>query len=532
MQEPALMLLLTVVTEVPQLLANPTDCRENEYLDEHGQCQPCKECGPGLELSKECGYGEGSQAQCVPCHPRRFKAQWGHHGCKPCLWCALINRTQKSNCTATTDAACGECLPGFYSKTQIRGLQDLECVPCTKQTPSSELQCRSKMRLVKVESPPAPATDLPLGVLTSSALVILALVLLTVSVLYCQRFWKDHGQRVFVRSQNFPGQRVTFQPSALPSGFSCRETVLNLPCLHIQSLSPCHRPAQDYNEAVQYTPNAEVSGLPLPCHRPDVEFSNLITLGSTAPLAGNLTEAQPLIRDSGCSDCSAGGSSLAESRQDPAGDPGSPAPLSSCATERQHRWPHTPVECTELDLQTFSTQTEFVDTGRNGFAQRQLRGEEVVASAGPACSVFSTGQEKLPPASAQEPFLSFRNPAVESGEQLGEDVQSLVAKIGDVVQDLSIASLPDSLVLSLALQLDPSLPGLKNFIHLGMELGVPSHQLSQMSSFTDLVAYLSDSGRPLPTAILARALQTCQRFDALLLLYDHFTGSPIENVQS
>nr|XP_020640069.1 tumor necrosis factor receptor superfamily member 27 isoform X2 [Pogona vitticeps] len=483
MQEPALMLLLTVVTEVPQLLANPTDCRENEYLDEHGQCQPCKECGPGLELSKECGYGEGSQAQCVPCHPRRFKAQWGHHGCKPCLWCALINRTQKSNCTATTDAACGECLPGFYSKTQIRGLQDLECVPCTKQTPSSELQCRSKMRLVKVESPPAPATDLPLGVLTSSALVILALVLLTVSVLYCQRFWKDHGQR-------------------------------------------------DYNEAVQYTPNAEVSGLPLPCHRPDVEFSNLITLGSTAPLAGNLTEAQPLIRDSGCSDCSAGGSSLAESRQDPAGDPGSPAPLSSCATERQHRWPHTPVECTELDLQTFSTQTEFVDTGRNGFAQRQLRGEEVVASAGPACSVFSTGQEKLPPASAQEPFLSFRNPAVESGEQLGEDVQSLVAKIGDVVQDLSIASLPDSLVLSLALQLDPSLPGLKNFIHLGMELGVPSHQLSQMSSFTDLVAYLSDSGRPLPTAILARALQTCQRFDALLLLYDHFTGSPIENVQS
>lgn len=29
----------------------------------------------------------------------------------------------------------------FYRKTRIGGLQDQECIPCTKQTPSSEVQC-------------------------------------------------------------------------------------------------------------------------------------------------------------------------------------------------------------------------------------------------------------------------------------------------------------------------------------------------------------------------------------------------------
>ncbi|KAH0630880.1 hypothetical protein JD844_004197 [Phrynosoma platyrhinos] len=63
-------------------------------------------------LSQECGYGEGSKAQCLPCQPRRFKDGWGHHGCKPCASCSLINRFEKSNCTATSNAVCGECFPG------------------------------------------------------------------------------------------------------------------------------------------------------------------------------------------------------------------------------------------------------------------------------------------------------------------------------------------------------------------------------------------------------------------------------------
>ncbi|XP_062998164.1 tumor necrosis factor receptor superfamily member 27 [Elgaria multicarinata webbii] len=489
------------------------ECRESEYLDDRGKCNPCKECGPGLELSKECGYGEGGNVQCTPCHPRRFKDTWGHHGCKPCLSCRLINRLQKSYCSATSDAACGECLPGFYSKTQIGGFQDLECVPCTKQTPSSELQCRSRVSLVKVESPTAPGQDLALMVLTGSALVIVVLVLLTVSFLYCQRFWKSQCQQVFLRSQNFSGQRVAFQASAVPASFPCREP-LSSKCLSTKSFSPLEGPV----EAVQFVSETEVPGCRLPGPQPNLGLSKMATISPKAPLARSRLETQPLIRNSGCSDCSVGGSPFPELWQDSDGDPDGPAPLPSCATELQQRWPHAPVECTELDLQKFSTQVEYMAT--NGKEGAGNRAEQAAFRGSPQLT-----QARLTLESGQAAFSSFRIPTVESGEPLGNGVQSLVSEIGDITQDLPIAGLPDSLVLSLAIQLDPPLPGLKNFSHLGIELGVLSHQLSQMSGFKELVAYLAASGNPLPVPILARALQKLQRTDALLLLYDHFAGT-------
>ncbi|KFP30810.1 Tumor necrosis factor receptor superfamily member 27, partial [Colius striatus] len=170
-------------------------CKESEYQDEHEKCIPCRNCMPGQELSKDCGDGSGGDAQCVPCPPRKFKDSWGHHGCKPCLSCSLINRLQKSNCTATANAVCGECLPGFYRKARISGQLDWECIPCTKQTPASEPQCRSRTNLVKVAIPTVPPQDTALLALTSSALVIIVLVLLALSIIYCKRFWKSQCQR-------------------------------------------------------------------------------------------------------------------------------------------------------------------------------------------------------------------------------------------------------------------------------------------------------------------------------------------------
>ncbi|KFV82576.1 Tumor necrosis factor receptor superfamily member 27, partial [Struthio camelus australis] len=279
------------------------DCQESEYLDEHGKCTPCRTCMPGQELSKDCGDGGGGDAQCVACPPRKFKDSWGHHGCKPCLSCTLINRVQKSNCTATTNAVCGECLPGFYRKARISGQLDWECIPCTKQTPSSEPQCRSRTNLVKVAVPTVPPQDTALLALTSSALVIIVLVLLALSIIYCKRFWKSQCQR-----------------------------------------------------------DGEAIGLQLPALQPELEVPQATAI-SPAPksqLVRSVLETQPLIRNSGCSDCLAGVLSPSDFRQGPAGVAEALAPLSSCASEMQHKWPHAPVECTELDLQKFSTQTDFV----------------------------------------------------------------------------------------------------------------------------------------------------------------------------
>ncbi|NXE78788.1 TNR27 factor, partial [Cochlearius cochlearius] len=279
------------------------DCQEGEYPDEHGKCTPCRTCMPGQELSKDCGDGGGGDAQCVACPPRKFKDSWGHHSCKPCLSCTLINRVQKSNCTATANAVCGECLPGFYRKARISGQLDWECIPCTKQTPSSEPQCQSRTNLVKVAVPTVPPQDTALLALTSSALVIIVLVLLALSIIYCKRFWKSQCQR-----------------------------------------------------------DGEAVGLQLPSLQPEMDLPPAVVVGaaSKAQLGRSLLESQPLIRAPGRGDCLAGVLPPSDTRQGQPGMVEALAPLSSCASEMQHKWPHAPVECTELDLQKFSTQAEFV----------------------------------------------------------------------------------------------------------------------------------------------------------------------------
>lgn len=73
---------------------------------------------------QDCGYGEGGDAYCTACPPRRYKSSWGHHRCQSCITCAVINRVQKVNCTATSNAVCGDCLPRWacYMRPSLSGL--------------------------------------------------------------------------------------------------------------------------------------------------------------------------------------------------------------------------------------------------------------------------------------------------------------------------------------------------------------------------------------------------------------------------
>ncbi|XP_009982641.1 PREDICTED: tumor necrosis factor receptor superfamily member 27, partial [Tauraco erythrolophus] len=121
----------------------------------------------------------------------------------------------------------------FYRKVRISGRLDWECIPCTKQTPSSEPQCTCH-----------PSPDTALLALTSSALVIIVLVLLALSIIYCKRFWKSQCQRVFLRTQNFSGQRAMFPTAAAPGRFLCEEQMSGPCCLGVKNLSPCYRQAE------------------------------------------------------------------------------------------------------------------------------------------------------------------------------------------------------------------------------------------------------------------------------------------------
>ncbi|XP_046520488.1 tumor necrosis factor receptor superfamily member 19 isoform X2 [Equus quagga] len=170
-----------------EVICETGDCRQQEFRDRSGNCVLCQQCGPGMELSKECGFGYGEDAQCMTCRPHRFKEDWGFQKCKPCLDCAVVNRFQKANCSVTSDAVCGDCLPGFYRKTKLVGFQDMECVPCGEPPPPYEPHCTSKVNLVKIPSTASSPRDTALAAIICSALATVLLALLILCVIYCKR---------------------------------------------------------------------------------------------------------------------------------------------------------------------------------------------------------------------------------------------------------------------------------------------------------------------------------------------------------
>lgn len=224
---PKLETFLTIVVLLGCLLCvavcETGDCRQQEFRDRSGNCVLCKQCGPGMELSKECGFGYGEDAQCVTCRPHRFKEDWGFQKCKPCLDCALVNRFQKANCSVTSDAICGDCLPGFYRKTKLVGFQDMECVPCGDPPPPYEPHCTSKVNLVKIASTASSPRDTALAAVICSALATVLLALLILCVIYCKRQFMEKKPSWSLRSQD-----VQYNGSEL----SCFDRSRLGPCAH------------------------------------------------------------------------------------------------------------------------------------------------------------------------------------------------------------------------------------------------------------------------------------------------------------
>lgn len=181
------------------------DCREQEYKDRFGNCKPCKQCDAGQELSKECGFGYGEDARCVPCRSSRFKEDRSLQKCKPCLDCGLINRFQKGNCSTTTNAVCGDCLPGYYRKTKLSGFQDMECIPCGDPPPPYEPHCSGRVNLVPLPSVVTSPRDMALAAVICSALATVLLALLVLCVIYCKRqLLEKKPSAASLRSQDCP----------------------------------------------------------------------------------------------------------------------------------------------------------------------------------------------------------------------------------------------------------------------------------------------------------------------------------------
>ncbi|MBN3284680.1 TNR27 factor, partial [Polyodon spathula] len=465
---------------------------------------------------QECGFGSGGDAHCVSCSPCFYKDEWGHQSCKRCQSCKLISRLQISNCTAQRNAVCGECLPGFYSKARIGGQQDVQCIPCTGQTPPSELQCGTRVQIMNVPGSAAPPADTAVAAVVCSALVTVAIALMILSFLYCR--CTSVGSCVQGMSKKnclINTSPVTSFLRSCNAGWSerseavatdePRETLMQNAAGELSpgfqdTVEPTGQPVDDSPTSLRSCMEA--------CTFPGNPAK---TVEPKPQCVSSLSETQPLIRDSTCSTCSSVSSSTSRNNVEPSLEqPQKAASLNGyCALEQEGRRQHAPVECTELDFQGCAAPSEETKAGDTA---------EQAQPEAPSGDSLPEKEIRGSPANISQTTTSCMR--VEE-ETLRYGCAS-ACHVPQNCTNLHLGCLPPVLIESLSLKLDPSFPGVKNYRQLGLELGVPAEVMDSIIGFEHVFSYLSSS--TLTTVPdLVHAFHRLQRFDALFLLCEYST---------
>ncbi|XP_024275991.1 uncharacterized protein LOC112250246 [Oncorhynchus tshawytscha] len=514
------------------------DCSETQYYLS-GDCHPCLQCGPGQELSEDCGYGSGWSASCIPCSVKTYKEGWGYHNCKFCQSCKRINRHQKSLCTSKSNAICGECLPGFYSKTRMDGLQELECMPCG---PSSitEQQCSRSRRVDvgKVWSPEGPAQNAAVITTISFALVTMTIFLSAALFIY---FRHTLLKKIF--------KGCLAPQSTSQSDMECAASPVNVVTLNLEQQSQdsgaCDNSTTTADMLARLQSNVDMT-VPLGfiLLNPDLKTQDQI----------NLLETQPLVRNSTCSNCSSGfvsqissepssiSSDVSLTMETPVGPVNSGEseagsfflPLQSSegydASELQDSPPyqHVPVECTELDFHSTAALHSATDPDCSSVSL----GITVISKIkdGPSGDGSRGRQLRSPSACPEEQtdscWSSHQQPCYSSNAM--EETLSLLKKCIRIMQGVHLGRLPQALVDTLALKLDPTFPGVQNYQQVALKMGVPHELLKGLCGFDHVFRYLS-SCTLLTVPDLLHTFYLLQRLDTLLLLCEYAMQSQTQS---
>ncbi|XDA84435.1 hypothetical protein R6Z07F_014245 [Ovis aries] len=100
-----------------------------------------RQCPPGQEPNVEPGRG----TLCRSCPPGTFSASWGSRPCQPHSHCSSRGRLEAQEGTATQDALCGDCQPGWFSPAEAPGVP---CQPCAR-TPLGGRSCHERGQRVR-----------------------------------------------------------------------------------------------------------------------------------------------------------------------------------------------------------------------------------------------------------------------------------------------------------------------------------------------------------------------------------------------
>ncbi|XP_048461236.1 tumor necrosis factor receptor superfamily member 19-like [Rhincodon typus] len=387
------------------VLTSVRDCQENEFWDVDGTCKVCKECGPGMELSKDCGFGVGFGTECVICGSNRYKDSWGRQKCKLCLSCALVNRIQVRNCTVSRNAVCGKCLPGFYRKTRLGGLPDTECIPCTDSAPPSEPQCVSRLDVARVLSSDTGPYNTALVAVICSVLTTVLLTTLLLCLFYCRKLIAEKQNNGHPRPPVTERARIESSCSEGQVDDASTESLI-IRCQKITSGHNIAHPAGPadvvQSEDAPSTLRSCIVAYFSPSGSQDKGRSTVTcpAFSSSPPqnyCQVDAPELQQLVHTSDCSavcqpaltsSCEMNGELLL-GHIDDAGvssrQAGCEMPLSHCASVSHYRQEHAPVECTELDLQEYLTNAVTQKTTARSRASSLHKGQTTASCSFGSC---------------------------------------------------------------------------------------------------------------------------------------------------
>ncbi|KAK6322212.1 hypothetical protein J4Q44_G00070040 [Coregonus suidteri] len=509
------------------------DCSETQYYL-NGNCHPCLQCGPGQELSEDCGYGIGRSAYCIPCNVKTYKEGQGYHNCRFCQSCKRINRHQKSLCTSKSNAVCGECLPGFYSKTRIDGLQDLECMPCGPSY-TTEQQC-SRSREVYVEkvwSPEGPAQNAAVATTISVALVTMAIILAAALLIY---FRHTLLKKIF--------KGCLAPQSTSQNDMECAASPVNRVTLNLeqqdQDSGACDNSTTTADTLARLQSKVDMIG-PL--------GSILLSPDLKTQDHSYLLETEPLVQNSTCSNCSSGfvsqisfeppstSGDVPLTMETPVGPIDSGESVAGslflqssegyCASELQESplHQHVPVECTELDFHSTAASTLDLHSTTDPDCSSVSLGITEIRD-GPSGDGSGGRQLRRSPSDCPEEqtdscWSSHQQLCNSSlGGTNAMETASLLKKCIRIMQGVRLGRLPQALVDSLALKLDPTFPGVQNYQQVALMMGIPHELLKGLCGFDHVFRYLS-SCTLLTVPELLHTFYLLQRLDTLLLLCEY-----------
>ncbi|XP_055405000.1 tumor necrosis factor receptor superfamily member 19L isoform X3 [Bubalus kerabau] len=205
-----------------------------------------QQCPPGQEPNLEPGQG----TLCRSCPPGTFSASWGSHPCQPHSHCSPRGRLEAQVGTATQDALCGDCQPGWFSPAEGPGVP---CRPCSR-TPLGGRSCFGTNPACRPEDASEDTIGVLVRLITEKKENAAAL----------EELLKEYHSRQLVQTSHQPLPRLPPGPPSMPHVCPHRQHLHTVQGLASLSGPCCSRCSQKKWPEVLLSPEAAAATTPAP----------------------------------------------------------------------------------------------------------------------------------------------------------------------------------------------------------------------------------------------------------------------------